>query len=64
VRLILIEALERVGARDESRSALGRARDWLLLRASRISESAWRQRFLNDVPQNAQILALVNARIC
>jgi tetratricopeptide (TPR) repeat protein len=64
VRLVLIECLDRQGAADEAAQALARARDWLLLRASRISEPAWRQRFLNDVPQNAQILALVNARIC
>jgi tetratricopeptide (TPR) repeat protein len=64
VRLAFIECLEREGVQDEARAALLRARDWLLGRASRISEPAWRQRFLNDVPQNAQILALVNARIC
>ena len=64
VRLVLIECLDRQGAAAEAAQALARARDWLLLRASRISEPAWRQRFLNDVPQNAQILALVNARTC
>jgi len=63
VRLVVIECLDRQGATAEAAAALVRARDWLLLRASRISEPTWRQRFLDDVPQNAKILALVNARI-
>jgi tetratricopeptide (TPR) repeat protein len=58
VRLTHAEALSQSGLADEARAALEAARERLLARAARIEESSWRERFLNDVPVNARILAL------
>jgi tetratricopeptide (TPR) repeat protein len=63
VRLIHAQCLQRSGAVDEAREALQAARAWLVARAARISEPSWRQRFVNDVPTNAKILASGDARI-
>jgi tetratricopeptide (TPR) repeat protein len=58
VRLAYAEALAATGASEQARAALCTAHDRLTARAARIGELAWRQRFLNDVPVNARILAL------
>jgi tetratricopeptide (TPR) repeat protein len=58
VRLTHAEALARSGFDAEARAALETARERLLARAARIEEPSWRERFLNDVPINARILAL------
>ena len=58
VRLTHAEALAQNGADAEARAVLETARDRLLARAARIAEPSWRERFLNDVPVNARILAL------
>jgi len=60
VRLTHAEALAQNGADAEARVALETARERLLARAARIEELAWRERFLNDVPVNARILALAS----
>jgi tetratricopeptide (TPR) repeat protein len=60
VRLTHAEALAASGADAEARAALETARERLLARAARIEEPAWRERFLNDVPVNARILALAS----
>jgi len=58
VRLVHAECLARRGAADEARAAILAAKARLLTRAARIGEAAWRQRFLSDVPANAQVLAM------
>jgi tetratricopeptide (TPR) repeat protein len=58
VRLTHAEALAQNGADVEARAALETARERLLARAARIEETAWRERFLHDVPVNARILSL------
>ncbi|WP_437285717.1 serine/threonine-protein kinase [Sorangium sp. So ce406] len=58
VRLVHAEALAAVGQAAEARGAIALARNGLLVRAGRISDPAWRERFLRDVPDNARILAL------
>jgi tetratricopeptide (TPR) repeat protein len=58
VRLTYAEALSKNGFEDEAGAALEAARERLLARAARIEEPSWRERFLNDVPVNARILAL------
>ena len=65
VRLVYAEALAAQGAQGaqgaESPGALVAAvsaRDRLLTRAARISDPAWRERFLQHVPENARTLAL------
>jgi tetratricopeptide (TPR) repeat protein len=60
VRLTHAEALAASGADAEARGALETARERLLARAARIEERTWRERFLNDVPVNARILALAS----
>ena len=60
VRLTHAEALAQNGAEAEARAVLETARERLLARAARIEELAWRERFLNDVPVNARILALAS----
>ncbi|WP_438023632.1 serine/threonine-protein kinase [Sorangium sp. So ce233] len=58
VRLVHAEALAAVGQTAEAKGAIALARNGLLVRAGRISDPAWRERFLRDVPDNARILAL------
>ncbi|WP_438015146.1 protein kinase [Sorangium sp. So ce315] len=58
VRLVHAEALAAAGQAAEARGAIALARNGLLVRAGRISDPAWRERFLRDVPDNARILAL------
>jgi tetratricopeptide (TPR) repeat protein len=58
VRLTYAEALAAAGEKAEARKALAAARERLLARAERVADLDWRQRFLNEVPVNARILAL------
>ena len=58
VRLVYAEALDANGRAGEFREAITAARDHLLGRAAKISDSAWRERFLGSVPDNAHTLAL------
>ncbi|WP_437619882.1 protein kinase domain-containing protein [Sorangium sp. So ce1151] len=60
VRLVHAEALWASGQLAEARGAIALARNGLLVRAGRISDPAWRERFLRDVPDNARILALAH----
>jgi tetratricopeptide (TPR) repeat protein len=61
VRLTYAEALAAAGEQVEARAALVVARERLLARAERVADLDWRQRFLNEVPVNARILALAGA---
>jgi tetratricopeptide (TPR) repeat protein len=58
VRLVYAEALWASGARHEFKRAAQEARAKLLLRADKISDAAWRERFLTAVPDNARTLAV------
>ncbi|WP_437597219.1 protein kinase [Sorangium sp. So ce590] len=60
VRLVHAEALAAAGQRAEARGAIALARNGLLVRAGRISDPVWRERFLSDVPDNARLLALAH----
>jgi hypothetical protein len=61
VRLAHAEALHATGALDAARAAIAEARAHLLAIAGRIAEPAYRQGFLEDVPENARTLALARA---
>jgi tetratricopeptide (TPR) repeat protein len=63
VRLVYAEALDAAGRRDDCTAALVEARVRLLVRASRIRDPAWRERFLSNVHDNARTLELWRARI-
>jgi tetratricopeptide (TPR) repeat protein len=58
VRLVHAEALAAAGRHAEASAALAVARERLLARADRISDPAWRERFLTAVPENAATLAM------
>jgi eukaryotic-like serine/threonine-protein kinase len=58
VRLSYAEALAANGKDADFCEAITDAREKLLARAARISDPAWRERFLASVPDNAQTLAL------
>ncbi|WP_437589569.1 serine/threonine-protein kinase [Sorangium sp. So ce1000] len=58
VRLVYAEALAAAGATREAAEALAVARQHLLDRAAKISDAAWRERFLTCVPDNARTLSL------
>jgi tetratricopeptide (TPR) repeat protein len=60
VRLVHAEALAASGDHAASAAALLGARDRLLARAGRISDAAWRARFLEGVRDNARTLSLTN----
>ncbi|WP_437965364.1 protein kinase [Sorangium sp. So ce260] len=60
VRLVHAEALAAAGQVAEARGAIALARNGLLVRAGRIGDPVWRERFLSDVPDNARILALAH----
>jgi tetratricopeptide (TPR) repeat protein len=57
VRLVHVEALFAAGRLAEARAALAVARERVLARAACIRDPAWRERFLNQVPDNAATLA-------
>ena len=58
LRLAHAECLHAVGAVAPARGAIRAAREQLLLRAARIAEPTYRQRFLERIPENARTLAL------
>jgi hypothetical protein len=58
VRVVYAEALRATGARREFEQVARTARDRLLDRAAKISDAAWRERFLTAVPDNARTLVL------
>jgi tetratricopeptide (TPR) repeat protein/predicted Ser/Thr protein kinase len=58
VRLVWAEALRASGDRDEFARAARAACKRLLARADKISDPAWRERFLTAVPDNARTLSL------
>jgi tetratricopeptide (TPR) repeat protein len=58
VRLVYAEALAANGEEADFCEAIASAREQLLARAARISDPAWRERFLTSVPDNAQTLSL------
>jgi hypothetical protein len=61
VRLAHAEALHATGAADGARRAIDDARARLLAIAARIPDPAYRQGFLEDVPEHARTLALARA---
>ncbi|HWO26394.1 MAG TPA: protein kinase [Kofleriaceae bacterium] len=61
VQLAHGEALHATGAHDAARRVIGEARARLLATADRITDPAYRQSFLRDVPENARTLALAGA---
>jgi hypothetical protein len=61
VRLARAEALHASGAHDAARRAITSAREYLHAIARRIDDPAYRQSFLERVPENARILALARA---
>jgi len=58
VRLAHAEALHATGAHDAARHAIAEARTRLFVIADRIADPAYKQRFLESVPENARTLAL------
>ncbi|WP_437290952.1 protein kinase domain-containing protein [Sorangium sp. So ce406] len=58
VRLTFAESLAAAGRQDEATAAIAQARTALFARADKLSDSAWRERFLRDVPDNARTLEL------
>jgi tetratricopeptide (TPR) repeat protein len=58
VRLIYAEALGASGRQAEAAEAIAEARRKLLERAAKISDAAWRERFLRRVPDNVRTLEL------
>ena len=56
-----LEALTAAGKGTEASGVLATARDQLLPRAAKISDTTWRERFLTQVPDNARTLALARA---
>jgi eukaryotic-like serine/threonine-protein kinase len=61
VRLARCEALHATGAHEAARRAIGAARDRLFAIAGRIADPAYRQSFLEVVPENARTRALARA---
>ncbi len=61
VRLAHAEALHATGAHDAARHAITEARARLVTIAGRIADPAYKQSFLEDVPENARTLALARA---
>jgi eukaryotic-like serine/threonine-protein kinase len=58
VRLVHAEAVWANGDVEGARRIVGTARERLLARAAKISDPAWRQSFLERVPENARTMAL------
>lgn len=58
VRLVYAEALIAGGKESNFCVVITEARERLLTRAAKISDLRWRERFLSQVPDNAQTLAL------
>jgi eukaryotic-like serine/threonine-protein kinase len=60
VRLAHAEALHATGAHAAARRAIGEARDRLVAITGRIADPAYKQSFLEAVPENARTLALAH----
>ncbi|WP_437854951.1 protein kinase domain-containing protein [Sorangium sp. So ce363] len=58
VRLTCAEVLSASGRHDEAAAAISAARTALLARAEKLGDPAWRERFLEHVPDNARTLEL------
>ena len=58
VRLAHAEALHATGDRDAAQRAIADARTHVLAIAGKIHDPAYRQRFLDNVPENVRTLAL------
>jgi tetratricopeptide (TPR) repeat protein len=61
VRLVHAKALQAGGREADAARAIAAARDHLLARAARIGDPVWRERFLSQVGENAETLALAAA---
>jgi len=61
IRLAYALALSALGHREAASTACADGRDWILERASRISDKSWRRSFLERVPEHARTLALAGA---
>jgi hypothetical protein len=61
VRLAHAEALHATGANAAARHAIAGAQAHLVTIAGRIADPAYRQSFLENVPENARTLALARA---
>ncbi len=61
VRLAHAEALHATGAHDAARQVIAEARARLFTIADRIVDPAYKQRFLENVPENSKTLALARA---
>ncbi|HEX7837467.1 MAG TPA: hypothetical protein VF469_08390, partial [Kofleriaceae bacterium] len=61
VRLAHAEALHATSAHDAVRRAIADARTHLLAIADKIPDPAYRQSFVENVPENARTLALARA---
>ena len=61
VRLVHAEALHATGAHDAARHAIAEARAHLFTIAGRIPDPAYKQSFLENVPENSRTLALARA---
>ena len=60
MRLAYVEALVACGDLEGAGAAVEVARRRLLLRAARISDSAWRASFLEAVPEHARTFELAS----
>lgn len=58
VRLVYARALRRRADVEAAREVIATAREILLSRAAKISDIAWRESFLRQVPENARTLEL------
>ena len=58
IRLVHVLALGATGHTAEARERLALAQARLRQRANRISDPLWRRSFLENVPENAQTMAL------
>jgi tetratricopeptide (TPR) repeat protein len=58
VRLVYAQGLAEMGRQAEAARAIATAREKLLARAAKISDAAWRDRFLRRVPDNVKTLEL------
>jgi len=61
VRLAYAEALHATGAHDAARHVIAEARARLFTIADRIADPAYKQSFLENVPENSKTLALARA---
>ena len=57
IRLAYAKAAHATERRDEARTAITLARDFIQERAARIEQAGWRQSFLENVPENREALA-------